>query len=71
MGMDDSGSTDGLLKVVIALLLLREEEKPATLKDKVAFLDDLGVRPVDISKILGRTTGYVSKELAGIRKKKR
>ncbi len=42
----------------------------STLKEKIAFLDRAGIGPTEIGKVLGRTTTHVSKELAGLRKKK-
>jgi hypothetical protein len=61
-------STNRLLKVVIALLLRREEKSVQTLRQQIGILDDLGLRPAEISEIIGRTSNYVNKELAGIRK---
>jgi hypothetical protein len=56
--------------VIISLLFrLIPEGKPAvSLKEQVRTLADLGIRPRDIAEILGRTSGHVNKELAGIRK---
>ena len=66
-----SESTSHLLRVIIALMLRGKNEQPLTLKQQVEALDDLGIKPSEIAKILGRTTSYVSKELVGIRKAKR
>lgn len=61
-------STNRLLRVIIALLLRREEKNLQTLKQQVEILNDLGLRPAEIAGIIGRTSNYVNKELAGIRK---
>jgi hypothetical protein len=58
------------LEVVIALLL-RSVSRDTTvlpLKEQIAILDGLGVRPIDIAGIVGKTQGHVSKELVGIRR---
>jgi hypothetical protein len=61
------------LGVVIALLLkgLPVGREGLSLRDQVQLLDELGMRPRDIAEILGRTQGYVSKELVTIRKPKK
>ena len=64
----DLESTNRLLKVVIALLLRREEKSVQTLRQQIGILDDLGLRPAEIAEIIGRTSNYVNKELASIRK---
>jgi hypothetical protein len=66
----DTETTNQLLRVVIALLL-EQTDSIGTLKEKVAFLERLGLGPTEISRVLGRTTSHVSKELAGIRKEKK
>ncbi len=58
---------------VLAALLLKTVPKAnegPSLKEQIALLEGLGVRPVDISKIIGRSPGYVGKELVAIRKQK-
>jgi hypothetical protein len=60
-------STNRLLKVIVALLL-RAGDKPPMLRQQIKILSDLGVKPVEIAEILGRTNTYVNKELSGIRK---
>ncbi len=64
-------STNRLLRVVIALLLRQGLEPLSTLRQQIEMLDGLGLGPTEIAKIIGRSTTYVSKELAGIRKGKR
>jgi len=61
------------LGVVIALLLknLPVGKEGMSLRDQVELLSELGMRPKDIAEILGRTQGYVSKELVTIRKSKK
>jgi hypothetical protein len=56
---------------MIALLLRRKEENPASLRQQIATLDDLGLRPSEIAEILGRTGTYINKELSGIRKSRK
>jgi hypothetical protein len=65
----ENESTNQLLRVIIALLL-EQSESHSTLKEKVAFLDRSGMGPTEIGKVLGRTKTHVTKELAGLRKKK-
>jgi hypothetical protein len=67
---EESGveSTNRLLRVVIALLLRQGLEPLSTLRQQIELLDGLGLGPTEISKIIGRSTTYVTKELAGIRK---
>ncbi len=69
--MDNSNreSTNKLLKVIIALLLRGRDAEPLNARQKIEALDQLGLKPSEIAEILGRTAGYVSKELVGIRKK--
>lgn len=59
--------------VMISLFLhiVQQEKSAISLRDKIRILDNLGLRPKDIASILGRTPTYISKELAGIRKKKK
>lgn len=64
-------STNMLLRVIISLLLRRKDENTLPLKQQIQILDDLGVRPIEIAKIIGRSGTYVSKELVGIRKKRK
>lgn len=58
------------LNVIIALLLrlLPKDKESMSLKDQIKILDMLSVRPIDISKLLGRSAGYVGKELVNIRR---
>jgi hypothetical protein len=70
---EDFSEINKRLGVMIALLL---RSIPATgekmsLHDQVDLLSELGMRPKDIAEILGRTPGYVTKELATIRKSKK
>jgi len=64
-------STNKLLKVIIALLLRKKDEQTITLREQIGILDNLGLKPVEIAEILGRTNKYINKELANIRKKKK
>jgi DNA-binding MarR family transcriptional regulator len=58
------------LGIVIALLLrnLPAGKEGLSLRDQVELLAGLGMRPKDIADILGRTQGYVSKELVSLSK---
>lgn len=64
-------STNKLLRVIIALLLRRKEERALTLRQQIEILDDLGVKPAEIAEILGRTNIYINKELSVIRKSRK
>jgi hypothetical protein len=61
-------STNKLLGVIIALLLRGKDEQTPSLKKQIEVLNDLGVGPSEIAKILGKTSTHVNKELSGIRK---
>jgi DNA-binding CsgD family transcriptional regulator len=67
----DFAEVNKRLGVVIALLLrnLPAEKEGLSLRDQVELLAGLGMRPKDIADILGKTQGYVSKELVSLRKK--
>ena len=71
MEKDTLESTNKLLKVIIALLLRGKSEESLNLHQRVEVLNDLGLKPVEIAEILGRTNTYVNKELVGIRKKQK
>ena len=60
-------STNKLLRVIVALLLRGKDERSVSLREQIEILDDLGIKPVEIGKILGRTNTYINKELSGIR----
>ena len=60
------------LDVVIALLLRMIEKdisRPSS-REQISLLSELGLRPIEIANILGRSATYINKELAGIRKVK-
>lgn len=63
-------TTNRLLRVVIALLIRRDGETQASLKQQIEFLHRLGMRPAEIAATLGRTATHINKELSGIRKTK-
>jgi len=58
------------LEVIIALLLrsLSRDTVVLPLKEQIAILDGLGVRPAAIAQIVGRKPGHISKELVSIRR---
>ena len=71
--MDESAvqSTNKLLKVIVALLLRGRNEEMPTVREQIEILHDLGLKPVEIAEILGRTSTHVNKELSGIRKNRK
>jgi len=71
MGENELESTNRLLRVIVALLIRRREEPVLTLRQQIEILSDLGTKPTEISKILGRTNTYINKELVGIRRNKK
>ena len=58
------------MELVVALMLKLLPKKELSFKEQVRLLNDLKIRPVDISKMTGRSQGYVNKELTAIRKEK-
>jgi len=60
------------LDIIISLLLRQLPKAGDTIsgRDQIEVLESLGVRPVEISRILGKKESYVSKELVSIRKSK-
>jgi hypothetical protein len=71
MDKDAQESTIRLLRVIIALLLRRKEEDTLTLRQQIEILNDLGLKPLEIAEILGRTNTYINKELSELRKSRR
>ena len=71
MKNDTLESTNKLLKVIVALLLRGKDERPLKLRERIDILDELGLKPVEIAEILGRTNTHINKELAGIRKQRK
>lgn len=67
MASDPMESTNRLLKVIIAVLI-RGGENPMPLKQQIETLSTLGMRPVEIAEILGKTSTHINKELSGLRK---
>lgn len=68
MDRNDIESTNRLLRVMIALMLRGQEDSTPTLRQQIKTLSELGMKPIEISETLGRSSTYVNKELAGIRK---
>jgi len=58
------------IDLIVALLLRLSPKKGLSLKEQVRLLNDLKIRPVDMSKITGRSQGHINKELVAIRKEK-
>lgn len=71
MDKNELQSTNKLLRVIVALLLRRKDEKTPTLRQQIEILSDLGIKPTEIAEILGRTNTYINKELSGIRKSRK
>lgn len=61
------------LEVMIAILLklLNKNGKELSLREQIALLNDLGVRPIDIARILGRDPRYINKEIVFFKKSKK
>lgn len=58
---------------VVAALLLRlvpRNVEGLSLKEQIRLLDGLSIRPVDIAKMVGKSSGHVNKELVSIRREK-
>jgi hypothetical protein len=53
---------------MIALLVRRAEDAPASLKQQIEILYGLRLRPSEIAEILGRSATHINKELSAIRK---
>ncbi len=58
------------IDLISALLLRLLPTEGLSLKEQVRLLNDLKIRPVDMSKITGRSQGHINKELVAIRKEK-
>ena len=71
MDATDLNSTNRLLRVIIALLLRGKNDETPNLEQQIELLDNLGLGPTEIAQTLGRTPTHVSKELAGIREKRK
>jgi hypothetical protein len=61
-------STNKLLRVIIALILKRKDPEIFTLRQQIEILNDLGLKPLEIAQIIGRSNIYVNKELSKLRK---
>lgn len=70
-GTDEKESTNRLLRVVVALLLRQLDDGSLSLRQQIEILSGLGLGATEIGKTLGKTTTHVSKELAGLRKRKK
>lgn len=64
-------STNKLLRVIVALLLKRKDTDTLTLRQQIEILNDLGLKPLEIAEILGRSNIYINKELSGLRKSRK
>lgn len=61
-------STNKLLRVIVALLLKKKDPDTLTLRQQIEILNDLGLKPLEIAEILGRSNLYINKELSELRK---
>ncbi|MCX6789034.1 MAG: hypothetical protein NTZ42_00260 [Candidatus Gribaldobacteria bacterium] len=68
MNKDTLESTNKLLRVIVALLLKRKDADMLTLRQQIEILKDLGLKPLEIAEILGRSNIYINKELFELRK---
>jgi len=61
------------LDVLIAIFLEvgKMNGKPIPIRKRVRILSEAGMRPVEISKILGKSLSYVTKEQALLKKERR
>lgn len=67
MVSDPMDSTNRLLKVIIGVLI-RGGERQTPLRQQIETLSSLGLRPIEIAEILGKTPTHINKELSGLRK---
>ncbi len=60
------------IDLLIALLLRSQstDSKPLNLREQVSWLADKGLRPAEISSLLGKKPSYVTKEMSLIKKQK-
>lgn len=67
------GSINEKLRVIVLLLLQSRpyDSKSPTLRKQISILNDFGLKPREISRILGRSNTYVHKELFELRKRKK
>ena len=72
MDKDDFAALMKRLDTCIALLLqiVEREGRKLSAKDQIRTLHSLGLRPVEIASVLGKTQSYVNKELVGIRRRR-
>lgn len=71
MEKDALESTNKLLRVIVALLLKRRDTDALTLRQQIEILNDLGLKPLEIAEIIGRSNTYINKELSELRKSRR
>jgi IS30 family transposase len=64
-------STNKLLRVIIALILKRKDPDTFTLRQQIEILNDLGLKPLEIAEILGRSNTYINKEISRLRKSRK
>lgn len=53
------------LEVIVGLLIRSTQGTDgATLRDRIVLLDELGMRPKDIARVLGKSSTHINKELS-------
>lgn len=60
------------LEVIIGLLVRGMPDSDATgLRGRITMLNDMGMRPKDIARVLGKSTNHVNVELSAARNPKK
>ena len=60
---------DAIINILLETAEL--EGKPLSVSKRIELLDAAGLRPVEISRLMGKTMSYVTVELTRIRKSRR
>lgn len=55
--------TNTLLRAILALLVKDKVGETRTMREQIKLLADIGLKPKDISAVVGRSRVYVTKEL--------
>jgi hypothetical protein len=71
MARETEYRSERLLKGILAVLVRNGPDGPRTLREQIATLSDIGLRPIEIAEILGRSLNHITKELSGLRSRKR
>jgi len=57
---------DAIIRILLETAVLKG--KPLSISKRIEMLDAVGLRPVEISEILGKTLSYITVELTRIRR---